>query len=63
MRRTYDICDKFDRERGISSMARTTGYPCAAVVRLVAKGSFARPGIIPPEFIGPDIDCYRAIMA
>ncbi|MFT7541310.1 MAG: lysine 6-dehydrogenase, partial [Gammaproteobacteria bacterium] len=35
VRRTYDICDKFDRERGISSMARTTGYPCAAVVRLV----------------------------
>ena len=62
VRRTFDLCDYFDRERGISSMARTTGYPCAAVVRLVANGSFARPGIVPPEFIGPDADCYAAIL-
>jgi saccharopine dehydrogenase-like NADP-dependent oxidoreductase len=30
VRVTYDLCDRFDRQRGISSMARTTGYPCPA---------------------------------
>jgi len=62
VRRTYDLCDKFDRERGISSMARTTGYPCAAVARLIARGTYARRGIIPPEFIGADPLCYAEVM-
>ncbi len=62
VRRTYDLCDRFDRELAISSMARTTGYPCAAVARLIARGSYARPGIVPPEFIGADPACYAAVM-
>ena len=62
VRRTYDLCDKFDREHGVSSMARTTGYPCAAVARLIARGTYARPGIVPPEFIGADPLCYAAVM-
>ncbi len=62
VRVTYDLCDKFDRERGISSMARTTGYPCTAVARLIARGQFSRPGIVPPEFIGAEADSYEAIM-
>jgi lysine 6-dehydrogenase len=62
IRRTYDLCDRFDRERGISSMARTTGYPCAAVARLIARGAYTRSGIIPPELIGADSKCYAAIM-
>lgn len=56
------MCDGFDRERGISSMARTTGHPRAAVARLIARAVYARPGIIPPEFIGADSGCYAAIM-
>ena len=43
-------------------MARTTGYPCAAVARLIARGDYSRPGIIPPEFIGADADCYDSIL-
>jgi len=60
---TLDLVDRFDRQRGISSMARTTGYPCAAVARLVARGDFAQPGIVPPEFIGRHEASYDTIMA
>lgn len=60
--RTYDLCDHFDRQQGISSMARTTGYPCAAVTRLVANGTFRQPGISPPENVGRHEDCYQAVM-
>ncbi len=62
VRQTFDLEDHFDRERGFSSMARTTGYPCAAVARLVLNGTFRRPGIVPPEFIGADLETYRSIL-
>jgi len=62
IRVTYDLLDKFDRERGISSMARTTGYTCTAVARLIARKDFVRPGIIPPEMIGADAHCYASIL-
>ena len=62
VRVTYDLCDRYDRQRGISSMARTTGYPCAAVARLVARGDYVRPGIVPPEFIGADAECTATVL-
>ena len=59
---TYDLCDRFDEQGGISSMARTTGYPCAAVARLIARGQFSQPGIIAPELIGAQAECYDAVL-
>ncbi|MFT5286838.1 MAG: lysine 6-dehydrogenase [Planctomycetota bacterium] len=61
--RTFDMCDKADRVGSITSMARTTAYPCTAVARLIASGTYTRKGISPPEFIGADSDCYDAIMS
>jgi saccharopine dehydrogenase-like NADP-dependent oxidoreductase len=57
-----DLVDRFDRDQGISSMARTTGYPCASVVRLLARGDYSRPGISPPEWIGREASCYDAVL-
>lgn len=48
----YSLYDKFDRKTKVSSMARTTGYTCTAVARLVLGGKFSQKGICPPEFIG-----------
>ncbi len=58
----YDLCDRFDRSKGISSMARTTGYPCAAAARLVANKGYQHPGISPPEYLGRDEACYQAVL-
>jgi saccharopine dehydrogenase-like NADP-dependent oxidoreductase len=44
-------------------MARTTGYTATAALRLLARGAWARPGIAPPEFLGADEACFRAILA
>lgn len=60
---TFDLLDRFDQETGTTSMARTTGYTCAVVARLVADGRFARPGICPPELVGADQACYDFVMA
>jgi len=59
---TFDLLDRFDRDTGTISMARTTGYTCTAVVRLVARGLFKEPGISPPEFLGRHADCYFFVM-
>ena len=63
VRVTYDLYDQFDKQQRISSMARTTGYPCAAVARLIIRGDYAQPGIISPELIGADKAAYDSIFA
>ena len=52
MRHTFDLFDRYDTVAGVSSMARTTGYTCTAMVRMLAKGLYTEPGITPPEFVG-----------
>jgi saccharopine dehydrogenase-like NADP-dependent oxidoreductase len=52
VRRTWDMVDRFDRARGITSMARTTGYTCTAVARALAAGLYKEPGLVPPEVLG-----------
>ena len=52
-RHTWDLLDRYDAATDTSSMARTTGYTCTAAVRLLAAGGYDRPGISPPELLGP----------
>jgi lysine 6-dehydrogenase len=61
-RYTWDLLDRYDRETGTTSMARTTGYTCTAAVRLVAAGLYGRKGISPPEFVGRDAAAYEFMM-
>lgn len=61
-RRRYELVDRYDDATGISSMARTTGYTCTALARLVADGAFREPGIIPPERIGEDAACFARVI-
>ncbi len=58
----FDLLDRYDRETHTTSMARTTGYTCTTVVRLLAAGKFSRKGICPPELIGHDDKCYRYVI-
>lgn len=48
---TWDLVDKFDEKQMLHSMARTTGYPCAATVRAIAKGLITEPGFHAPEML------------
>ncbi|RMF10788.1 MAG: saccharopine dehydrogenase [Candidatus Neomarinimicrobiota bacterium] len=58
----YELEDHFDREQGITSMARTTGYTCAAVANLYLEGALSETGILPPERIGASVDRFQAII-
>ncbi|HUG43414.1 MAG TPA: saccharopine dehydrogenase C-terminal domain-containing protein [Acidobacteriota bacterium] len=58
----YLLYDRFDPNTRISSMARTTGYTCCAVARLIANGRFSRKGICPPEYVGREEGCFREVI-
>jgi lysine 6-dehydrogenase len=62
-RSTWDLLDRRDPLTGLSSMARTTGFTCAAVARLVASGAWTRPGVSAPEHVGRDAESFRRVLA
>jgi len=48
----WDLYDEYDPLTGFSSMARTTGFPCAIIARMLAKGELVQLGVVPPELLG-----------
>ena len=59
---TYDLLDYYDKKEKVTSMSRTTGFPCAIMARLVAQGEFQYPGVCPPEYIGKEHKVYQKVM-
>jgi lysine 6-dehydrogenase len=62
LRHTYNLLDYYNPDTETSSMARTTGYTCTAMVNLIAKGLWTEPGLAPPEVVGRNVDCYDAVL-
>lgn len=62
MRYSYDLFDVTDSATGETSMARTTGFPCAIMARLLASGDYREPGVIPPEKFAPDDRVYDRLV-
>ena len=58
----YNLFDQFDENTKITSMARTTGYTCSSVARLLINNQYSRKGISPPEFIGEDDRCFDKVI-
>jgi saccharopine dehydrogenase-like NADP-dependent oxidoreductase len=58
----FDLYDKYDERKNLSSMARTTGFTCTAAARLILNEKFNRKGICPPEFIGENEECYNKVL-
>ena len=58
----YNLYDEYDEKTQTTSMARTTGYTCTAVARLMLEKNFCIPGIIAPEIIGEDESNYNFIL-
>jgi saccharopine dehydrogenase-like NADP-dependent oxidoreductase len=54
-RAVWDLLDRTDRERGETSMARTTGFPAAICARHILDGTAPlSPGVHPPEALAAD---------
>ena len=59
---TWDMIDYYDDELKLSSMARTTGFTCTAVARLILEHGFQHQGICPPEFIGAEENYFSDVL-
>lgn len=58
----WELRDRTDPATGETSMARTTGFPAAAVARIVAGGGWSRAGVHPPEALATDPELAEAIL-
>ena len=45
----YQMIDNYDSRHGITSMARTTAFPCSIAAQILASGRIQRKGLVPPE--------------
>jgi saccharopine dehydrogenase-like NADP-dependent oxidoreductase len=59
----YYVFDSHDPVTENSSMARTTGFTCSAVARIILDGKYSAKGICPPEYLGADDVCYKNVLS
>lgn len=62
LRYTYNLLDYYNPDTETMSIARTTGYTCTAMVQLVARGLWDKPGLAPPETIGRNAECFDFVI-
>lgn len=58
----YELYDEYDEQTKTTSMARTTGYTCTAIARLILAKNSNRTGIIPPEYLGENEDDLNFVL-
>jgi len=63
VRHVWDMYDEYDPKTGFSSMARTTGFTCAAAANLLLDRTFKDTGVHPPEHVGAVEACYTSMLA
>lgn len=59
---TYHVLDRYDKNRKVTAMARTTAYTTSIVAQLLAKKAIKKNGVLPPEKIGMDEKLYKKFM-
>ncbi|MGH8278711.1 MAG: saccharopine dehydrogenase C-terminal domain-containing protein [Gammaproteobacteria bacterium] len=62
VRHVWEVHDEYDPATGFSSMARTTGFTCAAAANLLLAGKFREPGVYPPEIVGRRGECFDYVL-
>ncbi len=47
--RRYEMIDHYDDKQRMTSMARTTAFPCSIAAQMLGTGQVKRKGLVPPE--------------
>jgi saccharopine dehydrogenase-like NADP-dependent oxidoreductase len=58
----FDLLDRYDPEKRVISMARTTGYTATVAARMLHAGLYDTRGVSAPEFIGRDARCVEFLL-
>ncbi|MDF1839050.1 MAG: saccharopine dehydrogenase C-terminal domain-containing protein, partial [Planctomycetota bacterium] len=48
----WDLYEPYSQAERATSMSRTTALPCTIMARMLVDGTFAEPGVHPPEMLG-----------
>jgi lysine 6-dehydrogenase len=58
----YDMVDRYDEERQVTSMGKTTAYTGSIVTQMLGRGEIQGKGVIPPEraVSGKEVDVLLA---
>lgn len=59
----YDMYDEYNKETGLTSMGRTTGFTATAVINLLDEKQFEFKGVYPPESVGKEKKCFPFLMS
>ena len=59
----WDLLDRYDPEARTTSMARTTAFPCALMIRELAGGTLRTPGVLVPERATEDAALLKRLLA
>ena len=59
----YDMYDEYDKETGLTSMGRSTGFAATAVINLLDEKRFQYKGVFPPESLGKERECFPFLMS
>lgn len=62
-RYTHYLLDRYDKERGITAMARTTAYTATSIAKILISGVKVGRGIRPPELIGADEKIFKLLLS
>jgi saccharopine dehydrogenase-like NADP-dependent oxidoreductase len=55
----YHLLDKYDKQRRITAMARTTAYPMSIVAQIILNKAVKEKGVVPPEKLGMDDKVFK----
>jgi saccharopine dehydrogenase-like NADP-dependent oxidoreductase len=59
----WNLFDRTDRDRGETSMARTTGFPAAIAARRLLDGTLdLEPGVHPPEACSDNLEFVQSLL-
>ncbi len=60
---SYQILDYYDSKSSVSSMSRTTAYPCTSIALLVGQKKLRSVGVVPPEKIATDLQHFGFVLS
>jgi len=58
----WEMVDRYDERKGITSMGRCTGYTCATFLRALRDGLIVGKGLLAPELLARSDALYRFVM-
>ncbi len=59
----YHLLDCYDKEHGVTAMARTTAFPASILAQLIAQKTIEEKGVVPLEKLGIKEKIFNKIIA